>query len=36
MASQDNEEKVRKQFKKAKEIFEKLKKDIPTIKELSI
>ena len=36
MASQDNEEKVRKQFKKSKEIFEKLKKDIPTIKELSI
>ena len=36
MASQSEETEVRKQFKQAKDIFETLKKDIPSIKELSI
>jgi uncharacterized pyridoxal phosphate-containing UPF0001 family protein len=36
MASQNDESEVRKQFKHAKDIFERLKKELPNIQELSI
>jgi uncharacterized pyridoxal phosphate-containing UPF0001 family protein len=36
MASQESDDEIRKQFRTAKEIFETLQKEIPSIQELSL